>query len=151
MQTRIHAPVTNLEHGWIIDSGASTHMTPVKRDCKNIYTTLRQVYMADGSSVVCREAGDISIPLKTKNGSNYNLMLKDVLIIPNLDRRLFSVNAFLRRGNNWVRFYQYHVELGIKSGPTIKIPNSSLQSSAMVVLDQGPSQNRPTKRKKNNR
>ena len=104
--------------------------------------------MADGSLVVCREAGDISIPLKIKNGSNYNLMLKDVLIIPNLDRRLFSVNAFLRRGNNWVRFYQHHVELGIKSGPTIKIPNSSLQSYDMVVLDQGPSQDRPIKRKK---
>ena len=87
--------------------------------------------MADGSSVVCREAGEISIPLKNHHDSFFSLLLKDVLIIPDLDRRLFSVNAFLRRGNNWVHFYQHHVELGIRSGPTIKIPNSSLQSSAM--------------------
>ena len=106
--------------------------------------------MADGSSVVCREAGEISIPLKNHHDSYFSLLLKDVLIIPDLDRRLFSVNAFLRRGNNWVRFYQHHVELGIRSGPTIKIPNSSLQSSAMVVLDKEPTQpqERPIKRKK---
>ena len=103
--------------------------------------------MADGSSVLCREAGHIIIPLS----SNHKLVLKDVLIIPNLDRRLFSVNVFLRRGNNWVRFYQNHIELGIKSGPTIKISNSSLQSSTMVVVDNQTDHNdtdRPHKRKK---
>ena len=57
IQTRIHAPCSSLEYGWVIDSGTSAHMTPVRNDCKDIYPTIRQAYMTDGSSVVCRVTG----------------------------------------------------------------------------------------------
>ena len=30
-------PATNLEKGWIIDCGASGHMTPFRKDCQDIY------------------------------------------------------------------------------------------------------------------
>ena len=38
------------EKGWIIDSGASAHMTPFKKDCTNIQPAYKLIYLADGSS-----------------------------------------------------------------------------------------------------
>ena len=36
------------------------------------------------------------------------LRLDNVLIVPSLDRRLFSViNSFLQNGNNWVHFESF--------------------------------------------
>ena len=135
MKYRCNVSYKDLEKGWIIDSGASAHMTPHRSDCRNIYPVLRQVYMADGSSIICKEAGEITIPIRTSKSQTYNLKLKEVLIIPNLDRRLFSVNSFLNKGNNWVQFSPEHIELGIRSGPKLRIPITSLQSSAMMVTN----------------
>ena len=36
-----HLPAHDLERGWVIDSGASAHMTPFRKDCKNIQTVQR--------------------------------------------------------------------------------------------------------------
>ena len=34
IHSRNTLPATDIERGWIIDTGASAHMTPFKRDCK---------------------------------------------------------------------------------------------------------------------
>ena len=133
LQSKNKFAASNLEKGWIIDSGASAHMTPFKKDCKSISTTWRTIYLAAGSSVQCRFVGIIEIPIHKGNRIIGTLKLEDVLVVPNLDRRLFSVNAFLNKGNNWVHFDKSFIKLGINDGPTIKIPNSSLQSNAMVI------------------
>ena len=46
--------VGDLEKGWIIDSGASANMTPFKKDCINIQPTFIIIYLADGSSILCK-------------------------------------------------------------------------------------------------
>ena len=46
-------PATNLEKGWIIDSGASAHMTPFRKDCQDIQKTHKVIYLADSSTVLC--------------------------------------------------------------------------------------------------
>ena len=113
LQAKNHLPASNLEHGWIIDSAASAHMTPFKKDCSDIQNTNRRIYLADGSSVICKSSGSINIPI-TKNKRNLGtLKFEDVLIVPNLDRRLFSVNSFLNKGNNWIHFEKNHIVLGI--------------------------------------
>ena len=45
-------PATNLEKGWIIDSGASAHMTPFRKDCQDIQKTHRVIYLTDDSTVL---------------------------------------------------------------------------------------------------
>ena len=97
-------PASNLAQGWIIDSGASAHMTPFSKDCENIQPTQRTIFLADGSTVLCNKMGTIHIPIKKHNKHLGTLKLEDVLIVPNLDRRLFSVGSFLAKGNNWVHF-----------------------------------------------
>ena len=133
LQSRNKFAASNLEKGWIIDSSASAHMTPFKNDCKSISTTRRTIYLADGSSVQCMFVGIIKIPIHKENRIIGTLKLDDVLIVPNLDRRLFFVNAFLNKGNNWFHFDKNVIKLGINDGPTIKIPISSLQANAMVA------------------
>ena len=108
-------------------------MTPFKRDCINISSAKKEVYLADGTKIICRNVGEILIPVTSTNGLKYTLRLKDVLIIPELDRRLFSVSSFLNQGNSWVNFRKGYIELGVKSGPIINIPLTALQSSAMMV------------------
>ena len=104
-----------------------------KKDCDKIDKTNRRIYLADGSSVICTQSGSIDIPIIKNNKNLGTLILDDVLIVPHLDRRLFSVNSFLSKGNNWVHFEKNHIELGISDGPKIRLPLSSLQSNAFVV------------------
>ena len=133
LSARNSFPASNLEKGWIIDSGASAHMTPFRKDCINIRPTYKLIYLADGSTVMCKFMGNINIPIVAKKKELGTLILEDVLIVPNLDRRLFSVNAFLSKGHNWVHFTHDNIKLGIRNGPSIDIPITSLQANAMVV------------------
>ena len=133
LSARNNFPATDLEKGWIIDSGASAHMTPFRKDCLNVQQTYKLIYLADGSTVLCKFMGNINIPIYDNRTKLGTLILEDVLIVPNLDRRLFSVNAFLSKGHNWVHFTQDNIKLGIKNGPSINIPITSLQSNAFVV------------------
>ena len=108
-------------------------MNPFKKDCINIQPTFKMIYLTDGSSVPCKHIGNITIPINKNNRLRASLILEDVLIVPNLDRRLFSVNAFLSKGHNWTQFSRNTIKLGIKDGPSIIIPIMSLQSNALVV------------------
>ena len=66
MNARTKFPATDLEKGWIIDSGASAHMTPFQKDCNNIKPTYKIIYLADGSSVLCKYMGNISLAINKK-------------------------------------------------------------------------------------
>ena len=87
-------------------------MTPYKRDCKNIQQTYRKIFLADGSSVYCNQMKNIDIPIKKRKQIIRTLRLEDLLIVPTLDMRLFSVNSFLLRGNNRILFQDGYIESG---------------------------------------
>ena len=57
----------------------------------------------------------------------------NVIIVPNLNRRLFLVNSFLNKGNSWVQFDKNNLWLGLQNGPTIIIQITSLHSNALAV------------------
>ena len=82
---------------------------------------------------MCKLMGNKNIPIIAKNKELGTLILEDVLIVPNLDRQLFSVNAFLSKGHNWVHFTHDNIKLDIQNGPSIDIPITSLQANAIVV------------------
>ena len=90
---------------------------------------------ADGSSVLCKYVGNVSIPIRKNKKKLGSSILEDTLIgVPNLDRHLFSVNAFLSKGHNWVYLPRHTIKkLEINDGPSINIPITSLQSNAIVV------------------
>ena len=83
------------------------------KDCINIQPTYKLIYLVDGTTVMCKLMGNINIPIVAKNKELGTLISEDVLIVPNLDRQLFSVNAFLSKEHNWVHFTHDNIKLGI--------------------------------------
>ena len=45
---RNHLPISDLEKGWVIDSGTSAHMASFRKDCKNIQPAKKKISLADG-------------------------------------------------------------------------------------------------------
>ncbi len=131
--TRNYLPATDIERGWVIDSGTSARMTAYERDCKGIQQTYRNIFLAGGSSLYCNQMGNINIHIKKRNHVIRILRLEDVLILPTLARSLFLVKSFLLTGNDRLLFQDDYTELGIRGGPKIRFPITSLQSFAMIV------------------
>nr|CAI72292.1 putative polyprotein [Phytophthora infestans] len=82
--------------GWLIDSGATSHMTPHRNDLFG-YEALDSginVTIADGKKL--RVAGTGTVKLTGLDGKRIRMV--DVLHIPGLDRRLLSVGKLAERG-----------------------------------------------------
>ncbi|KAG3192209.1 hypothetical protein PC128_g10620 [Phytophthora cactorum] len=82
--------------GWLIDSGATAHMTPHRNDLFE-YEDLEEnieVTIADGKKI--RVVGTGSVRLMGIDGKRIKMV--EVLHIPGLDRRLLSVGKLAERG-----------------------------------------------------
>ena len=73
-----------------------------------------------------------TFPVKKGRHTIGTLRFDDVLKVPSLDRRLFSVSSVLSKGNRRVLFQDNYVELRIKNGPKIRNPIIPLQSNTMI-------------------
>ena len=84
---------------WWVDSDATQHMTPVKSDVLN-YTEFDKhvkVNLADNSFLLAHGTGDVGIELY--NGNNkFDVMLKNVLYIPSIENKLFSIPTAVENG-----------------------------------------------------
>ena len=91
MEIVMNVNTSNVEE-WIMDSGATRHMTFSKEIIHNLETRpdLGFVRAAGGKLLPVKGQGTVYIG---KNGSEDNIRLKDVLYIPSLMRNLFSVPA----------------------------------------------------------
>ena len=87
--------------GWIIDSGATQHMTFVRENLSE-YVEFKQpssVNLGDNRSIlaygkgVCRLVADL-------DGRTQNVSLRDVLYVPDLEKNLLSVRAMVKLGAN---------------------------------------------------
>ena len=84
--------------GWLIDSGATSHMTPHRSDLFDYGTmdTNVEVTTADGKKL--KVHGIETVTLSGLN--NRRIKMMNVLFIPGLDRRLLSVGRLAVRGMN---------------------------------------------------
>ncbi|XP_011312411.1 homeobox protein 9 [Fopius arisanus] len=77
---------------WIIDSGASTHISPERNFFQNFKRKdLAVIVTADESILHAEGVGDIEIPVST-NGNVVHLLVKDVLYVPKAATNLLSIN-----------------------------------------------------------
>ncbi|KAG2773013.1 Copia protein [Phytophthora cactorum] len=98
--------------GWLIDSGATAHMTPHRDDLFE-YEDLEEnieVTIADGKKI--RVVGTGSVRLMGIDGKRIKMV--EVLHIPGLDRRLLSVGKLAERGMS-VEFQQNSCVIWYKS------------------------------------
>ena len=81
---------------WLIDSGATSHMTPHRSDLVEYkeLKTGQKVSIADGKKLQVAEVGTV----KLKGLDGLRIKMVEVLHIPGLDRRLMSVGKLAGRG-----------------------------------------------------
>ncbi|KAF1316242.1 Integrase catalytic core protein, partial [Globisporangium splendens] len=81
---------------WLIDSGATQHMTCSKACLKN-YRAIKpvQVHLADDGTVEAIGCGDVEMMMETPRGPRKGV-LTNVWYIPKLSRNLFAVSRFTK-------------------------------------------------------
>lgn len=91
---------------WFIDSAATSTMCNNKSFFVNLNQRIEEcwVYVANGERLRVRGTGQISLPIQSDRGL-VEIMLSDVLFVPDLDSNLISLNN-LTRNNSAVLFNQ---------------------------------------------
>ncbi|KAM1717162.1 hypothetical protein ACFX11_025037 [Malus domestica] len=94
---------------WIVDSGATSHMTNSANHLQNPepYTGLEQVYIGDDKGLPILHSGSSQLPT-----SHYNFQLRNVLHVPDLKHNLLSANQFLL--DNWCSMHLYPFHFTVK-------------------------------------
>lgn len=82
---------------WILDSGATDHVSGAKEKFKNFKNCKIEIEVAGGSSIFAEGVGDIECKLSEENG-NVNLTLLNVLYIPKLETNLISISQASKKG-----------------------------------------------------
>ena len=94
---------TIAETKWTSDTGASNHMTSKANIVSNIqqYSGTDSVLIGDGSSLPIHGIGDTFIKQK-----NITLPLHDVLLVPDLTKKLLSISQNLKETPFFARMVQ---------------------------------------------
>jgi transposase InsO family protein len=86
-------------NNYLPDSGATQHMTPRLADLSDTVEGQNLgVEVADGHVIKCTITGKIQVKMLDDNGERLDVTLTDVMYVPGLSRRLFSVAKFARHG-----------------------------------------------------
>ena len=86
---------------WILDSGATCHMTPEVTDFipGSLEDTDKFIEVADGHHVTAKQKGSVCIQMFDDNGKNFVATLYNVLLAPDLCDRLFSITTLMNAGH----------------------------------------------------
>jgi hypothetical protein len=98
--------------GWLIDSGATAHMTPHRNDLFEYKDLDSKIEMTIADGKMIRVVGTGSVRLTGIDGTCIKMV--DVLYIPGLDRQLLSVSRLADRGMS-VEFQQKSCTIWNKS------------------------------------
>ena len=90
------AATNGLSSGWLLDSGASSHMCPVKNEFASIELFKEPVPISIANGWEVKALGTGNVPLTLKDGTLVRMY--DVLFVPDLDRRLMSISALVKKG-----------------------------------------------------
>ena len=85
---------------WLIDSGCSNHMTPFEDDLiSDVMKSKSVVEVANGKIVKGPNKGTALIRIvDVKTNKTFDMLLEDVLYVPGLSQRLFSVTQWTQSG-----------------------------------------------------
>ena len=86
---------------WILDSGATCHMTPEVSHFipGSLEDTDKYIEVADGHHVTEKQKGQVRIQMCNDNGKNFIATLYNVLLAPDLCDRLFSIIRLINSGH----------------------------------------------------
>ena len=103
---------------WIIDSGASHHMTNNRKYFKKIdpVREVAIVEVGDGRTLSVEGVDSIQLKLQLSSGKTTNCVIKDVLFVPKLACNLHSVGKLAESGRV-VRFTENNCKIFNKQNP----------------------------------
>lgn len=78
-----HTQFNSTKHTWIIDSGATHHITPYIDIIDNPYSVNSELHLPNGDISIVSHIGNVSLP--------NDIVLKDVLVVPTFQCNLLSV------------------------------------------------------------
>ena len=86
---------------WILDSGATCHMTPEVTDFipGSLEDTDKFIKVADGHHVTAKQKSSVRIQMCDDNGKKFIATLYNVLLAPDLCDRLFSIITLMNAGH----------------------------------------------------
>ena len=91
---------------WLIDSGASVHVTNQETDLEEAKPTTQAVTIGNGNSMEARLIGGQKTMLRDKEGNM--LELEHTLFIPSFKKKIISLSKLLDQGyqvKNWTKEY----------------------------------------------
>ena len=85
---------------WILDSGATCHMTPEASDFipGSLEDTYKYIEVADGHHVTAKQKGQVGIQICDNNGNPFIATLHNVLLAPDLCDMLFLIITLMNSG-----------------------------------------------------
>ena len=87
----------NLKNKWIIDSGASSHMTCHKHIIRNMRPSIHNfVTMGDGRQISIEGVGEVCMNVLDDDNNSRTVELRQVLYVPKLSSSLISFKIPLR-------------------------------------------------------
>ena len=105
---RANMALMNQPQPWVLDSGATHHITS---DLSNLalhqpYTGGEEVLIGDGSGLQITNTGSLSLPTNHKP-----LSLSNVLLVPNIQKNLLSVNKLCNHNQVSIEFFPSHFQV----------------------------------------
>ena len=92
MTTKTHKKADRL----MLDSGCTSHMTPLKDRVDRQHKCDQKVSLADDSSVTAKVKGVCTVKWQTQDGIE-EVRLSETLVVPDLAMSLLSVPALVRK------------------------------------------------------
>eukprot|EP00170_Pyropia_yezoensis_P001781 contig_7619_g1785 len=128
--------------GWIIDSGASHHMTGKMSLLSDVHDIEPiTITMANGEDSVATSAGTVTIDIVCSGGGVVPLNLRDVLVVEPLSVNLFSITAIMQhrfeatfgRGAVAITRSGRNVFSGLSHGSVFVLPTVPAGTTAMAA------------------
>ena len=120
---------------WILDSGATCHMTPKVSDFipGTLEDTDKFIEFVDGNHVTAKQKVQVQIQMCDDNGKTFIATIYNVLFAPDLCDRIFSIITLMNAGNTCL-FYNgfctvYH---GADKRNVVTFPNSAQKKHAFT-------------------
>ena len=95
-------PFWNDLSNWIMDSGWTCHILPFRSDFipTSFVYNKRTVQVADGSAMPAKLSGTIIVTVFTESYKPVSITQCNVLFVPQLSRRLFSLVSLIEQGHD---------------------------------------------------
>ena len=120
---------------WILDSGATCHMTPEVSDFipGTLENTDKYIEVADGHHVTAKQKFQVQIQMCGNNGKTFIAILYNVLLATDLCDRLFSIITLMNAGHTCLIHKGFcTVYFGADQRNAVTLPHSSQSKHAFT-------------------